>query len=189
MYQPFAQEVIFTGTFVMRAAGDPTGLTQSAVQAIRSFDPQALIVNVRTLEQAQAEWFGPRRVNTMLVTSFGLLALLIAAVGIAGVLAFSVSTRTGEIGIRMSLGADAFRVQRMVLGEGWVLLAGGLVLGVIGAVLATRLLSALLFGITPGDPVTLSAVALTMATVGTLACWLPASRAARVEPATALRAE
>jgi len=144
---------------------------------------------VQTLEQVREDRVAPRRVNALLVTLFGGLALVIAGVGIAGVLAFSVSLRTGEIGIRMSLGADPFRVKRMVLGEGWVLLASGLLLGIAGALLAGRLLSTLLYGVAPNDPLTVSVVTLVMATVGTLACWIPAARAARVEPAMALRAE
>ncbi len=189
MFQPFAQEEIFAGAMIIRTGAEPTALANAAVQAIRSLDPQALVEKVQTLEQVREDRVAPRKVNALLVTSFGGLALLIAGVGIAGVLAFSVSSRTGEIGIRMSLGADAFRVKRMVLGEGWVLLAGGLLLGVIGSLLAGRLLGKLLYGVSPNDPVTVSLVALVMATVGTLACWIPAGRAARVEPATALRAE
>ena len=189
LFQPFAAEEIFSGSFVVRSTLDPAMLSASVVQTIRSFDPQALIENVETLEQVRDQGVAPRRVNALLVTSFGALALIIAAVGIAGVLAFSVSSRTGEIGIRMSLGADASRVKKMVLREGWVLLAGGLTLGVLGSLAASRLLAQLLYGVTPNDPVTVSVVALLMATVGTLACWLPAARAARVEPAVALKAE
>jgi putative ABC transport system permease protein len=125
----------------------------------------------------------------MFIASFGALAFLIAMVGIAGVLAFSVSSRTAEIGIRMSLGADARRVRRMVLGEGGILLVMGLSVGLAGALFAARLLRGLLFGVTPHDPVTLGAVAFVLAAVGVAACWLPATRASRVDPATALRAE
>jgi len=189
MYQPFAQEEIFTGSFIVRTGAEPNALAAAVVKAIRSLDPQALVEKLQTLEQVREDRVAPRKVNALLVTSFGGLALLIAGVGIAGVLAFSVSSRTGEIGIRMSLGADAFRVKRMVLGEGWVLLAGGLLLGVVGSLTAARLLAKLLYGVTPYDPLTVSSVALLMATVGTLACWIPAGRAAKVEPATALRAD
>jgi putative ABC transport system permease protein len=189
MFQPFAQEEIFSAAFVVRATTDPATLGPTVVKTIRSFEPQALVEKLQTLEAVRDERVAPRRVNAVLVTSFGLLALVIAAVGIAGVLAFSVSSRTGEIGIRMSLGADALRVQRMILGEGWVLLAGGLVLGVVGSLAASRLLGKLLFGVTPYDPMTVSAVAALMAVVGTLACWIPAARAARVEPGVALRAD
>ncbi len=121
------------------------------------------------------------------MTSFGVLAVIIAAVGIAGVLAFSVSARTNEIGIRMSLGADSREVQRMVLMEGGVLLTTGLVLGVLGAFLTARLIRGLLFGVAPHDPVTLAGVTLLMTAIGLAACWLPALRAARIDPAVAIR--
>jgi putative ABC transport system permease protein len=114
---------------------------------------------------------------------------VIAMVGIAGVLAFSVTSRIPEIGIRMSFGADAWRVKRMVLGEGGALLAAGLAVGLGGALLTTRVLSGLLFGVSPHDPTTLGAVAAVLGGIGLAACWLPAARAARVDPAEALRAE
>jgi ABC-type antimicrobial peptide transport system permease subunit len=104
-------------------------------------------------------------------------------------LAFSVSTRIPEIGIRMSLGADASRVRRMVLGEGGVLLVTGVVLGFIGALVAVRVLRGMLFGVAPNDPATLVGVALLLGVAGVIACWLPAARAAAVDPAMALRAE
>ena len=129
----------------------------------------------------------PRRLNAVLVSSFGLLALIIAAVGIGGVLAFSVSARTNEIGIRMSLGADRGRVQRMILSEGGVLLAVGLALGVAGAYLAAGILRGLLFGVAPHDPLTFVAVAAVMACIGLLACWIPAIRASRIDPAITMR--
>jgi predicted permease len=188
MFMPFAQEV-YAGALIIRTGTDPTSLATSVIQAIRSVDPAAIIEKVQTLEQVREDRVAPRKTNALLVTLFGGLALVIAGVGIAGVLAFSVSLRTGEIGIRMSLGADPFRVMRMVLREGWMLLAGGLLLGVAGSLIAGRLVSTLLYGVTPNDPLTVISVALVMATVGTLACWIPADRAARVDPATALRAE
>jgi putative ABC transport system permease protein len=189
MYLPFAQEVIFNGDLVVRTAEDPEGLQAMIVRAIREISPQQLIERVQTLEQIRDEAVAPRRLNALFIASFGTLALVIAMVGIAGVLAFSVSARTAEIGIRMSLGADAGRVRRMVLGQGGLLLAAGLVVGLSGALLATRLLRGLLFGVTPHDPVTLGTVAVGLAAVGVAACWLPAARAARVDPAVALRAE
>jgi hypothetical protein len=114
-------------------------------------------------------------------------AVIIAGVGIAGVLAFSVSARTNEIGIRVSLGADGGRVQRMILREGGVLLATGLVLGVVAALLAAGVIRALLFGVTPYDPVTFTGVALMMAAIGIIACWIPAVRASRIDPAITMR--
>jgi ABC-type antimicrobial peptide transport system permease subunit len=164
-------------------------LQQAIVSAIREISPRQLITGVATLEQIRDEHVAPRRLNALFITSFGTLALVIAMVGIAGVLAFSVSSRTAEIGIRMSFGADAARVRRMILGEGGVLLAAGLAVGVVGALIAARLLRGLLFGVAPHDPVTLVGVTLILAAVGVAACWIPAARAARVDPAVALRAE
>jgi ABC-type antimicrobial peptide transport system permease subunit len=114
--------------------------------------------------------------------------VIIAAVGIAGVLAFSVSARTKEIGIRMSIGADAGRVQRMILGEGGILLVIGLVLGVAGSLLATRMIRGLLFGVAPHDPTTLVGVAFAMLAIGVGACWVPALRASKIDPAVTVRA-
>jgi putative ABC transport system permease protein len=129
----------------------------------------------------------PRRLNALFIATFGTLAMIIAMVGIAGVLAFSVSSRTQEIGIRMSLGADRGRVQRMILKEGGVLLALGLALGVAGAFFAASVIRGLLFGVAPHDPVTLIGVAVMMAVVGIAACWIPAVRAARIDPAITMR--
>jgi predicted permease len=189
VFQPFAQEEIFGAALVLRTQGEPGLLQPQVVRTIRELDPQQIVENVATLEQVRDETVAPRRVNAMLISSFGTLAMLIAVVGIAGVLAFSVSARTAEFGIRMSVGADASHVRRMVLGEGGVLLLAGLALGVVGALLASRLLQGLLFGVTPYDPMTLAAVNLLLATAGLLACWVPAARAARVDPVVALRTE
>jgi putative ABC transport system permease protein len=187
MFLPFAQEVTFTGGLVIRANRDALGLVPQTTRLVRGIAPSDPIENVLTVSQIKDQSVAPRRLNAALVSSFGGLAVLIAAVGIAGVLAFSVSARTNEIGIRMSLGADSGKVQRMVLREGGVLLAIGLVLGIIGSMLATRLIQGLLFGVTPNDPVTLAAVAVAMVAIGVAACWVPARRAAQVDPAVAMR--
>jgi ABC-type antimicrobial peptide transport system permease subunit len=149
--------------------------------------PQAPIDNVLTVAQIKDQSVAPRRLNAALVSSFGIPAVIIAAVGIAGVLAFSVSARTHEIGIRMSLGADPGRVQRMILREGGVLLAMGLVMGVAGALFGTRVIDGLLFGVAPHDPITFVGVAAMMAAIGIGACWIPALRAARIDPAITMR--
>ena len=187
MFQPFAQEMAFTGGLVIRADRDAPSLVSATTRLVRSIAPRDPIENVLTVAQIRDQSVAPRRLNAALLSSFSVLAVIIAAVGIAGVLAFSVSARTNEIGIRMSLGADSGRVQRMVLMEGGTLLVLGLVLGGIGAVLASRLVQGLLYGVAPYDPVTLLVVALVMAVVGVAACWLPANRAARIEPVVAIR--
>jgi hypothetical protein len=189
VFMPLAQEPAFGfGGLVIRAESDPVSLVGAATRLVRGIVPNDPVENVLTVSQIRDQSVAPRRLNATLVSSFGVLAVLIAAVGIAGVLAFSVSTRSNEIGIRMSLGADSGRVQRMVLSEGGVLLGIGLLLGLAGSLIATRLIRGLLFGVTPYDPVTLGAVSLVMAAVGVGACWLPAIRASRIDPMVAIRA-
>jgi predicted permease len=187
MFQPLAQEALFGGGLVIRSQRDPKALAPAATRLVRNIVPTDPIENVMTVSEIRDASVAPRRLNAVLVSSFGALALIVAAVGIAGVLAFSVSARTNEIGIRMSLGADAGRVQRMILGEGGVLLIAGLALGVAGALFTARLMQSLLFGVAPHDPTTLMTVAVVMALVGVGACWLPALRAARIDPAIAIR--
>jgi predicted permease len=187
VFQPLAQEALFGGGLVIRAERNAGSLAPAATRVVRQISPKDPIENVLTVSQIRDQSVAPRRLNATLVSSFGGLAVIIAAVGIAGVLAFSVSARTNEIGIRMSLGADSRRVQRMVLWEGGSLLVIGLVLGVVGAMMSTRVIRGLLFGVAPHDPTTLVGVALLMAAVGVGACWLPAMRAARIDPAVAIR--
>ena len=187
MFQPIKQEAMFGGGLVIRAERDPAALAPAATRIVRGIVPNDPIENVLTISQIKDQSVAPRRLNAVLVSSFGVLAVIIAAVGIAGVLAFSVSARTNEIGIRMSLGADSARVQRMVLGEGGILLVYGLFLGVAGALIGTRLIRGLLFGVAPNDPMTLVGVAVMMLLVGVAACWLPALRAAKIDPAVAIR--
>jgi predicted permease len=188
VFQPFAQTLALGGSLVIRAESNVAGLVPAATRIVRRVAPTAPIERVTTVAQIRDESVSPRRLNAALIASLSIIAVLIAAVGIAGVLAFSVSARTNEIGIRMSLGADRGRVQRMVLGEGGVLLGLGLVLGVVGAALAARIIQGLLFGVEPDDPITFVAVSLMMAVIGVAACWVPALRAARVDPAIAMRA-
>jgi predicted permease len=189
VFIPFGQGDFATGGLVIRARSDVASLAPAATRMIREIAPQQPIEKVLTLDEIRDESVGPRRLNALLVGSFGLLALIVASIGIAGVLAFSVSARTNEIGIRMSLGADATTVQRMILSEGGLLVAMGLTLGMVGALLLTRLMQGLLFGVAPNDPLTLAVVALLMGAVGVSACWIPAIRAARIDPGVALRAQ
>jgi predicted permease len=187
MFIPFSQVVAIGGSLVIRAEHNAAGLAPAVTKIVRGIAPTALIENVRTVAQIKDESIAPRRVNAALVSSFGILAVIIAAVGIAGVLAFSVSARTTEIGIRMSLGADRGRVERMILREGGVLLLAGLASGIVGAVFAARVIRGLLFGVEPYDPLTLIAVVTAMGVIGVVACWIPALRAARIDPAITMR--
>ena len=188
MFMPFAQELAMGGTLVIRADSNVAALAAQAASIARRIAPSTPIEQLMTVAQIKDESVSPRRLNAILITSFGLMAVIIAAVGIAGVLVFSVSARTKEIGIRMSLGADSARVQRMVLREGGTLLAAGLALGVTLGFAAAGVVRDLLFGVAPHDPATFVAVAALMAAIGVVACWVPARRAARVDPAIARRA-
>ena len=188
VYLPFAQMLALRGGLVIRADSNSAALVPAATRIVRRLAPTAPIENVMTIAQYRDRSVSPRRLNAVLISSFGLLAVIIAAVGIAGVLAFSVSARTNEIGIRMSLGAAPGRVQRMILGEGGLLLGIGLVLGVAGAFFAVRAMRGLLFGVEPHDPLTFGGVALLMGAIGVLACWIPAIRAARIDPVITMRA-
>ena len=189
VFLPFAQGDFPFGGFIIRSSRDAASFAPAATRIVRGLAPQQPIEKVLTVDQIRDESVAPRRLNALLVASFGILALIVAAIGIAAVLAFSVSARTNEIGIRMSLGADSSRVQRMILSEGGLLVGIGLTIGVVGALLLTRLMQGLLFGVSPNDPTTLGSVALVMALVGVTACWIPALRAARIDPGIALRAQ
>jgi predicted permease len=188
MYMPFAQELALGGGFVIRADSNVAALATAATRIARRIAPTVPIENVMTIAQIKDRSIAPRRLNAQLLSLFSVLAVVVAAVGIAGVLAFSVSARTNEIGIRMSLGADRGRVERMILWEGGVLLVIGLALGVAGAFATTGAIRGLLFGVAPHDPLTFVGVALMMAAIGVGACWIPALRASRIDPAVAMRA-
>jgi putative ABC transport system permease protein len=190
MFQPLAQNELgyFPGAFVIRASG-AAQLAPQAERVVREMAPDSPIERVATLGQIREETVASQRLNAYLVAAFGFLALIIAAVGIAGVLAFFIAERTTEIGIRMSLGAERSRVMRMVLADGGVLLGLGVLFGLVGSVLAAQLLEGFLFGVAPRDPITFAAVSLLMIGVGLAACAIPARKAARVDPLVAMRAE
>jgi hypothetical protein len=190
VYQPFTQNDLswFPGGFILRGPAAPT-LGAQAARVVRELAPDQPIERVATLEQVREESLTPQRLNALLVGVLGVLALVIAAVGIGGALAFFVSQRTNEIGIRMSLGADSTRVIRMVMSDGTRLLAIGVGLGLVASFLVARMLQGLLFGIAPRDPATFVIVSVTMIAVGLGACAVPALRAARVDPMVAMRAE
>jgi predicted permease len=168
---------------------DGMAAAREATRIIREQDPKRPIVDVTTLEDALAKLIAPSRLNATLFGGFGLLALGIAAVGVGGVLAFAVSERTREFGIRAALGATRGRILRAVIAEGLALTAGGLAVGALGGVALTRLLEGLLFDVQPLDVASFTATAALIAGVAVVASWLPARGATRVDPAVVLRAE
>ncbi|HSL82030.1 MAG TPA: FtsX-like permease family protein, partial [Thermoanaerobaculia bacterium] len=174
---------------VVRATGDPGALAPAVREAIWSVDEDQPIVRVATLDELVAASAAERRFALTLLGAFALAALALAAAGIYGVLSGSVAERTREIGVRSALCASRGAILTMVLRQGAALTGLGLLLGAAGAAAAGRALAALLFGVSPLDPATYAGVAALLAAVAALACAAPAWRAARVDPATTLRAE
>ena len=176
-------------TLLVRTSGVPGGLAPRVIETIRQLDPDRPIDHVRTLEEIRDETIAPQRLNATLIGLFAALALAIATVGVAGVLAFSVSQRTNELGIRVALGAGRGTILRMILGEGAAMALVGLVVGAVAAFPLSALLKGLLFGVEPADPPTIALSALLLVAVALVASWIPAQRATAVDPITALRSE
>ncbi len=189
IYIPWAQQVPGGMTFAVRAAGRAEALITAVNAVVREIDPNLALSGVKTQVQQTAELLRTERFIARLLTFFALLALLLAAVGLYGVLAYSVEQRTQEVGIRRALGAQTADVLRLVVGQGMRLAAAGVALGAAAAFGLTRLLQSLLFGVEPTDPPTFVTVAFLLAAIALLACLLPARRAVKVDPLVALRAE
>jgi putative ABC transport system permease protein len=190
MYWPVAQG---QGTpalgLVVRTAGDPRALFGPVRAAIAELDPAQPVFDLQTLEQVVGASLGQRRFTLTLMVVFGLIALALAAVGIYGVMAYTVAQRTREIGIRVALGARPGSVVKMVLREGMTLVALGVIIGTAGALAVTRLARTLLYGVSATDSATYLAIAAVLSAVGLVAIVIPALRATRVDPMRALRAE
>jgi putative ABC transport system permease protein len=174
---------------VMRTASDPKGIVSAVKREIQSLDPNQPMYQVQTMEELISESVGARRFALRMLELFGALALLLAAVGIYGVLSYITTARTHEIGLRIALGARTGDVLRLVIGQGMKLALIGAGAGLLAAFALTRLMSNLLYGVSATDPVTFAGVALLLLAVALLACYLPARRAARTDPMIALRCE
>jgi putative ABC transport system permease protein len=189
MYVPFAQEP-FWGAEIVVKGGLSAGDVAAAIRAeTHNIDPGLPVTRVETLPQAMNASVAEPRFRTMLLAIFGAIALLLATVGIYGVISYSVSRRTREIGVRMALGASPASLRRLVLGESARLALFGLAAGIPAALASTRFLSSMLFTVTPADPLTYIGVALLLTVVALAAAYFPARRAMRVDPMTALRCE
>jgi predicted permease len=173
----------------LRAEGDPSSLTQALRREVQAVDPNLPVFGERTMDDVVATSLAQRRFALQVVGGFGVLALLLAGVGVYGVVAYSVSQRTREIGIRLALGASNGAILRWVFGQGMKLTLFGMAAGLVGAFALTRLLRGLLFGVSASDPVTYAGLALLLAAVALLACYIPARRATKVDPMVALRHE
>ncbi|MGH9510368.1 MAG: FtsX-like permease family protein, partial [Terriglobales bacterium] len=189
VFLPMRQNPFGSMTLLVRAAENPEGLLPVVKAQVWAVDKDMAIWSVASMDQLISDSVAGRRFKLLLFGFFAALALVLAAVGIYGVMAYLVTQRTHEIGIRMALGAQTGDILRLVLGQGLALTLIGVGAGLGGAFALTRVLTSLLYGVTPTDPVTFVAVSLLLAVVAGLACWIPARRATRVDPMVALRYE
>jgi putative ABC transport system permease protein len=188
VYLPFAEfPDVFSPTVVVSSTLPPDAVASGLKARIHDFDSQLLVQRIQSMDSVVMDALSAPRFNLLMVGAFAFTALLLAAVGIAGVVAFLVSERTREIGIRMALGARAVDVMRLVLTEGMSPVIVGAVVGLVASVATTRILGALLYGVTPVDTLSFGAAPIVMMVVALLACYLPARRAVRVDPLVALR--
>ena len=189
VYFPHPELTYSFMTLVIRTAGDPAEMASGAQRELRAIDPDQPISDVRTMSQVMANTVSRARFNTLMLGLFAGLATLLAAVGIFGVMNYSVTLRTHEIGIRLALGAQPGRVQMLILRQGLLLTLIGIGLGLAGALALTRIMSGLLFEVDATDPATFAAIVLLLAVVSLIACFIPARRATKVDPIIALRYE
>jgi putative ABC transport system permease protein len=188
-YLPASQAPLADMTILVRTSGDPVAIVPGLRQAVWAIDPNQPIATVKTMEQIVSDSIAQPRLNMALMGLFGALALVLAAVGIYGLLSYAVTQRTQEMGIRMALGAQVSDVLGLVLKQGMMLALIGEAIGLAGAFALTRLIRGLLFGVTPTDATTFIAVVGVLTTIALLACYLPARRATKVDPLKALRYE
>ncbi len=188
-YIPLSQRYDSGLTLNMRTNVNPEPLITALRREIGEFDKKLPVYNVKTLEQYLDEALSEKSIQSQLIGAFGLLALLLATIGLYGAISYSVAQRTQEIGVRMALGAPGDAILRMVIGQGLKLVTLGLVIGLAVAFAATRALKSLLYGVSATDPLTFIAVTLLLGVVTLLACWIPARRATKVDPMVALRCE
>jgi putative ABC transport system permease protein len=189
MYVPFLQRPVTDMTVVVRTTGDPLALAAPSREVIRAIDPNQPIANVDTVSGLVARSTGQPRSNSWILTAFAAVALLLAMIGVFGLVAHDVAQRTRELGIRLALGEQPGGVRALIIGGGFRLVVAGLVLGIPSALAAGRLLSSQLFNVSPADPLTLAAAAAILLAVSLAACAIPARRATRIDPVQALRSE
>jgi putative ABC transport system permease protein len=189
VYFPSSELTYSFMTFVVHTSGDPAEMAPAVRREISALDPEQPVSDVRTMTQVMADTVGRARFSTLLLGLFAALATLLAAVGIFGVMNYSVTLRTREIGLRMALGAQPARVLMLVLRQGLTLTLIGIALGLAGSLALTRVMSSLLFGVNATDPATFAAIVPVLTVVSLVACYIPARRATRIDPLVALRYE
>jgi putative ABC transport system permease protein len=188
-YFPFAQALQSGMTVIIKGSSDPNQIIAFVRQQVKAIDPDQPIYNIRTMDEIRAESVAPERLNLTLLSIFAGIALILAIVGIYGVMSYAVTQRTHEIGIRMAIGAQPRDVFRMVIGQGMMLAFVGVVFGLVGAFVLTRWMTAMLFGVEPTDPATFASIAALLIGVALVACYIPSRRATKVDPVVSLRYE
>ncbi|MGB8508030.1 MAG: FtsX-like permease family protein, partial [Pyrinomonadaceae bacterium] len=196
MYRPLSQvpdrfmpRVAQGIILVVRTSGDPSGMTAAVRREVQAVDPNQPVYNVNTMEGVMSDSIATQRLSTLLLSVFALVALMLAAVGIYGVMSYTVAQRTHEIGLRMALGAQRRDVLRLVVGHALLLTLTGVAVGFIAAFALTRVMASLLYGVSATDPLTFAGVPLMLLAVALLASYIPARRATKVDPMVALRYE
>jgi putative ABC transport system permease protein len=189
LYRPMAQDANRRVRLVIRSRGDMAALESAVRGVVRSIDANQPVYEVMTMEERLAQAIAPRRLNLLLLGGFAGLALLLAAVGIYGVMSYVVSQRAHEIGVRMALGAQRSDILTLIMNQGMLLVGSGVGAGLIAALALTRSLRSLLYGIGPQDPIAFLAAPVVLLIVALLACWFPARRATKADPMLALRCE
>jgi predicted permease len=189
MYVSYYQFPQATLGFAIRTDQDPQSIAQTVRRLVAARNRDIPVEKLVSMKEIIGESLAPQQVTAVTLTAYALVALLLASIGLYGVLAYSVSQRTHEIGIRMTLGAERRDVLRLVVGQGLILILMGLGIGIVGALGLTRFLSSMLYGVTPNDPITFVSTAVLLAAVGLLATYIPARRASKVDPMVALRYE
>ena len=189
IFSPYLQSPSFVMSFAMRSHRDPEALSTEVRKTVLAVDKDQPVFDIQTMDDVLSRSIAPQRFRMLLLGLFALLALVLAAIGMYGIVAYSVTQRTNEIGVRMALGAETRDVMRLVIGRGMVLAVCGIALGIGGALALTRFLSSFLYGVRPTDPATFVAVSFVLAVAAMLASYIPARRATRVDPMVALRYE
>ena len=189
IYVPYAQEPFGTMGIVIRAKGNPAGVLKDVEQQVHALNPEIAVRDLGLMDSYVEDARAPMRFNLILIGIFGGVALVLASIGLYGVMAYSVTQRWHELGVRMALGAAPRDVLGLVLSQGVRLIAVGAGVGLLASLAMTRVLSNLLFGVSATDPLTFASVALVLVAVALAACYIPARRASRVDPLVALRYE
>ena len=189
IYLPLWQATAFSKHLVVRTSADPRAIVLAVERELHAIDPTAAVENVKTLEQIRGDSLASRTFAMQLLVGFSLVGSALTLVGVYGVLSLSVTSRRRELAIRSAVGAEQKDIRNLIFGEGFRLVAGGVLAGVVLAILLSRVLRSFLFEVHPNDPGTLIGVATLFVAVALLACWVPVRRAARVDPLEALRYE